>query len=168
MIVSMSSFTPDFIGGFPIDHWGLTARGYTYIVLPELVTPSPSSQGFPHLLRNIMAEDADRTIQKLQSIREIHFDEQYLDNPGSRDNIDAKEFVVMGMLGTFILFIACINFINLATALSEKKSKEIGIRKTLGAQRGQLTFYFLSETFFANSSLPSCCRWEPRSGYLHG
>jgi ABC-type lipoprotein release transport system permease subunit len=53
----------------------------------------------------------------------------------------------MAILGAFILVIACINFINLATALSEKKSKEIGIRKTLGAQRGQLTFYFLSETF---------------------
>ncbi len=57
----------------------------------------------------------------------------------------------MGVLGAFILFIACINFINLATALSEKKSKEIGIRKTLGAQRGQLTIYFLSETFLLNA-----------------
>ena len=148
MIVSMSSFTPDFIGGFPIDHWGLTARGYTYMVLPELVTPQSIESRFPAFVKKYhTADDANRTTQKLQSIREIHFDDQYLDNPGSGDNIDAREFVVMGVLGSFILFIACINFINLATALSEKKSKEIGIRKTLGAQRGQLTLYFLSETF---------------------
>ncbi len=53
---------------------------------------------------------------------------------------------VLGLLGLFILIIACINFVNLATALAVKKSKEIGIRKTLGAKRIQLTTYFLSET----------------------
>ena len=149
MIVSMSSLTPEFIGGFPIDHWGLTARGYAYVALPELVTPGSIESRFPAFVKKYHGpEDADRTIQKLQPLREIHFDKQYLDNPGSSDNIDAREFVVMGILGTFILFIACINFINLATALSERKSKEIGIRKTLGAQRGQLTLYFLTETFF--------------------
>ena len=149
MIVSMASFTSEFIGGFPIDHWRLTARGYTYVALPELVTPGSIESRFPAFVKKYYGpEDADRTIQKLQPLREIHFDKQYLDNPGASDNIDTREFVVMGILGSFILFIACINFINLATALSERKSKEIGIRKTLGAQRGQLTIYFLTETFF--------------------
>src|SRR5688572_17230740 len=120
MIVSMSSFTPEFIGGFPIDHWGLTARGYTYVALPELVTPGSIESRFPAFVKKYHGpEDADRTIQKLQPLQQIHFDKQYLDNPGSSDNIDGREFVVMGILGTFILFIACINFINLATALSE-------------------------------------------------
>jgi hypothetical protein len=148
MVISMPSFNGDFIGGFPIDHWGLTARGFTYIVLPDLVTPQAIESRFTAFVNKYRtAEDASRTTQKLQPLREIHFDEQYLTNPGHNDNIDSKEFVIMGVLGAFILFIACINFINLATALSEKKSKEIGVRKTLGAQRSQLTIYFLTETF---------------------
>lgn len=148
MIASMSSLTSDFIGGFPLDRWGLTARGFTYIVLPELVTRVSVESKFPGFVKKYYGpEDAARTTQKLQPLRDIHFDNQYINNPGHRENVDAREFIVMGILGAFILFIACINFINLATALSEKKSKEIGIRKTLGAQRGQLTFYFLTETF---------------------
>ena len=147
MVVSMASFTPDFIGGFPINHWGLTARGFTYVVLPELVTQQAIESKFVAFAKKYSPDDASRTVLKLQPLRDIHFDDQYFTNPGQNDNIDAREFVVMGILGTFILLIACINFINLATALSEKKSKEIGIRKTLGAQRGQLTLYFLSETF---------------------
>ena len=46
MVISMSSFNGDFIGGFPIDHWGLTARGFTYIVLPDFVTPQAIESRF--------------------------------------------------------------------------------------------------------------------------
>ncbi len=51
-----------------------------------------------------------------------------------------------GMIGLFVLILACINFINLSTAQSEKRSKEVGIRKTLGSARIQLVMQFFSES----------------------
>jgi putative ABC transport system permease protein len=163
MVASMSSFTGDFIGGFPIDRWGLTARGFVYIVLPENMKRENVESRFKAFVDKYRSkDDAKRTTQRLQPLREIHFDEQYLTNPSDKQNVDSKDFIVMSVLGAFILFIACINFVNLATALSEKKSKEIGIRKTLGAQRNQLTVYFLSETFLLTlfAILLSLCATE--------
>ena len=54
---------------------------------------------------------------------------------------------LFGIIGAFVLLLACINFMNLSTARSEKRSKEVGIRKTLGSQKGQLVYQFLSESF---------------------
>ena len=54
---------------------------------------------------------------------------------------------LFGIIGVFILILACINFINLSTARSEKRATEVGIRKSIGSQRGQLIFQFLTESF---------------------
>ncbi len=54
---------------------------------------------------------------------------------------------LFGIIGLFILLLACINFVNLSTARSEKRATEVGIRKSVGSQRGQLIFQFLSESF---------------------
>ena len=63
-------------------------------------------------------------------------------------NIGGKiQFVWMfGLVGAFVLLLACINFMNLSTARSEKRSKEVGIRKVMGSMRKQLVSQFLSES----------------------
>ena len=53
---------------------------------------------------------------------------------------------LFSIIGVFVLLLACINFMNLSTARSEKKAKEVGIRKTVGSVRGQLIKQFLSES----------------------
>ncbi|MEB8328372.1 ABC transporter permease [Flavobacteriaceae bacterium KMM 6897] len=58
-----------------------------------------------------------------------------------------KYIWLFGIIGAFVLLLACINFMNLSTARSEKRGKEVGIRKSIGSQRGQLITQFLSESF---------------------
>lgn len=147
MMVSLPSFTKDFFG-WPVDRWGLNSAGFSYIVLPEKISVDQVNSRFKDFVKKYYPpEEAERNTYLLQPLSEAHFDTRYRVTPGSAANVEVTDLVVLGVLASFILIIACINFINLATALAVKKSKEIGIRKTLGAKRGQLTMYFLSETF---------------------
>jgi ABC-type antimicrobial peptide transport system permease subunit len=53
---------------------------------------------------------------------------------------------MFGIIGIFVLLLACINFMNLSTARSEKRAKEVGIRKTVGSERSQLITQFFTES----------------------
>ena len=59
---------------------------------------------------------------------------------------------LFGIIGVFVLLLACINFMNLSTARSEKRAKEVGIRKTIGSLRWQLISQFLGESLLMVAS----------------
>lgn len=81
---------------------------------------------------------------RLQSLDKIHLYNEYKDGNVSGGRID---YIWMyGIIGIFVLLLACINFMNLATARSEKRAREVGIRKTAGSLRGQLVGQFLTES----------------------
>ena len=61
-------------------------------------------------------------------------------------NSDSKYIAIFGIIGLFILGLACINFMNLSSARSTVRAKEVGVRKTLGARRGELASQFLFES----------------------
>jgi len=68
---------------------------------------------------------------------------------GVEDNGGRSTFVTLfGIIAGFILLIACINFMNLSTARSEKRAKEVGVRKVLGAQKSSLIRQFIGESIF--------------------
>ncbi|HYC83844.1 MAG TPA: ABC transporter permease [Chryseosolibacter sp.] len=79
---------------------------------------------------------------KLQPLREIHFNPHYEASPTLLPSLYA-----LMALAFFILVLACINFVNLATAQSLQRAKEISIRKVLGSRRSHLIGQMLSETF---------------------
>ena len=66
---------------------------------------------------------------------------------GVNDGGDIQYVWMFGIIGAFVLLLACINFMNLSTAKSEKRAKEVGIRKTVGSLRKQLILQFFSESF---------------------
>jgi len=82
----------------------------------------------------------------LQPLADLHFNPNYGVFDESRQ---AHKPTLYGLLAVaaFLLLLACINFINLTTAQASQRAKEIGIRKTMGGHRRQLTLQFLAETF---------------------
>jgi putative ABC transport system permease protein len=115
--------------------------------LPENQSKEQFEARFPDFVNKYYSkEDAARQTYLLQSLSTIHFDQEYEDNPGT-STISSSILIVLGCIALFILIIACVNFINLSTALSIRKGKEVGVRKTLGAQQGQLALQYLSEAF---------------------
>lgn len=80
----------------------------------------------------------------LQPITDIHLKSDLSDEILPNGNI--KYLYVFGAIATFIILIACINFMNLATARSANRAKEVGVRKTAGAMRRRLIIQFLSES----------------------
>ena len=146
LFVSFATLTKDFMAGVELDSWDFTSNGYCYIRLPG-AEAVPAVTG---ALNAVIQKKAETELGKkktfsIQPISAIHFDEVY---SSPTYTVSSKYLQMLMLLGIFIILIACINYINLSTSLAFLKSKEIGIRKTIGATRKQLFFYYLAETLF--------------------
>jgi putative ABC transport system permease protein len=125
------------------NYWDRFSNDYTYILLAEGTDPKELENKFHSFMAKHIPVEDDRYNLHLQSLREIHF---------SRFNYDIahrtnKDYLYgYSAIAFFILIIACINFMNLATARSSGRAKEVGIRKVVGARRAQLIKQFFTES----------------------
>jgi ABC-type antimicrobial peptide transport system permease subunit len=112
-----------------------------------VLNPGSNMERVSYKIKNILYEhskDATKPSLFLFPMRQWHLYEFKNGNiVGGR-----LQFVwLFGMIAIFVLLLACINFMNLSTARSEQRAKEVGIRKAIGSLRGQLIGQFFSESF---------------------
>lgn len=91
-----------------------------------------------------LAEMFGKVHFEIQALKDIHLRSAGIDDGASRGDIQLVW--LFGAVAGFVLIIACINFINLSTARSANRAKEVGLRKTIGSDRGSLIRQFLSES----------------------
>jgi len=132
---------------------------HTYIVLREDAKVTAVIEKLPEIVRTYIGSEVEQFLgvtydellasgnyadMSLFPLEDIHLRSGKYDElqPGG----DIKYVYIFSCIGIFILLIACINFMNLATARSANRAKEVGIRKVVGAVRNQLVKQFLSES----------------------
>ncbi len=131
----------------------------TYLVLKETADPKAVEAKFP----DIIQEHIGREVQQYMGVTYDDFEKQgnslafslfpltdihlhsHLDGELSA-NSDIRYVYIFSAIGLFILLLACINFMNLSTARSANRAKEVGLRKVVGADRSNLVMQFLSES----------------------
>ncbi|MGO4288161.1 ABC transporter permease [Chitinophaga sp. RAB17] len=135
---------------FGFDQWGMFGGTQLFVKLNAGTdTAQVNRQLAVFGNEHIRTAPGGSKLLRLQPLSDIHFNTDYKDDFTRQVHLPTL-YGLMG-IAAFILIIAAINFINLATAQSVARSKEVGIRKVLGSNRRSLVFYFLTETFILTS-----------------
>ncbi|MBX7152038.1 ABC transporter permease [bacterium] len=138
--------------GFDITSWNNTSSNVnTFVLLHENNSPSELEGRLPQFVNKYFKNDnpAEVRVYHLQPLSTIHYDTRY--GNFSDRTTSVSSLLALAIIGVFLIVTACINFINLATAQAVTRSREVGVRKVLGAQRTQLIGQLLGETFIITS-----------------
>lgn len=126
--------------------WSYLTNHYTYLVLPENTDPHAFGEKISAFMdkHEQRTDDQPKNQLRLQPLTSIHLHSNRGLEVEANGNLNTV-YILSG-IAFFILIIACINFMNLTTAQSLKRAREVGIRKVVGSKKLQLVFQFLSES----------------------
>ena len=146
--ISYSTAQQSFIGeNYPLNNWGaVSSLSQGFVLLNKGATPAQVERQFPAFVKKyFLLPPGGIGILELQPLADIHFNGDYMDAYSRKAHLPTL-YGLMG-IAVFILLLAVINFVNLSTAQSLGRTREVGIRKVLGGRRRNIIWQFLGETF---------------------
>jgi putative ABC transport system permease protein len=127
------------------NNWGSNSYS-TFVELSPTANPEAINRQMYNYVRNKMKDPDLITHAFLFGMKDWRLHSEFV---GGKQVGGRIEYVrIFSLIALIVLFIACINFMNLATARSEKRAREVGVRKVLGAGRKKLILQFISEAIF--------------------
>ncbi|HYF68925.1 MAG TPA: ABC transporter permease [Ohtaekwangia sp.] len=120
---------------------------YTYIEIDKNAVIAELKSKMPALQEKHMGQYENKLEVDFQSIKDIYLASDHIEAGTETAHGQVIYVYIFASMGVFLLIIASINYINLATAKALIRSKEVGIRKTIGAFKSQLVTQFLIESF---------------------
>jgi putative ABC transport system permease protein len=136
-LTALKTLYPDVQKDFQESWYWEDSRNVIFLQLPPNLSPQKVEATIPKL----MDKEAAKTFKYfLQPINEVHFDGRY------SGVIQKSLLSTLGIVGLLLIVIACVNFVNMATAQSFKRAKEIGTRKVLGSTPVAIFIQFITET----------------------
>ena len=138
---------------FPGDNWNNVENSWTsfggssYLLLREGVDAEEFKAKANALIKERLPEQIANMVKfDYQALDDIHFNSAHIERDVAENKGDRSYSVIFIILSVFLLLIASVNYMNLATSKAVFRAKEIGIRKVVGAAKGQLVIQFLTES----------------------
>ncbi len=146
IVASYASFIAQEGNGWPLEDWGSnTSNHQVYTLLPNGTNTDAFNKQLSIFEKKYNTDNKGTTrTQMLHPLKNVHFDERFGNNG---DHLTSKtSLYTLAFIGLLVLLMACINFVNLSTALAATRSKEVGIRKVMGGSKTQMRTQVLVET----------------------
>lgn len=142
------------LGGLDLVKWSnIASNTNTWVLLREAASAGALENALQAFNKKYFDDPDNDRVYRLHALEDVHYDVDY----GSYSNrtVDRSMLLALELIAFFLVLTACINFVNLATAQATRRSREMGVRKVLGAYRRQLILQFLCETFLI-TTLSAC------------